>query len=137
MLTTSEVLDAFENIRRAQRAGVYAPHKPLLVLLALARVQHGEPRQVEYGQIDTQLKQLLSEFGPSSAPNSRHYPFWHLATDGLWELSGSRDVLNVQLDLRPISASYATTKSKAGFELRSMKRCALYRAVSKPLAFAY
>lgn len=44
MKTAIEVLDAFENIRRAQRAGVYAPHKPLLILLALARVQRGEPR---------------------------------------------------------------------------------------------
>lgn len=100
MLTATEVLSAFENIRRAQRAGTYAPHKPILILLALARVQQGLPRQVQYADIDLQLKQLLSEFGPSSAPGSRHYPFWHLATDGLWELSGSRDVLN-----RPAAAT--------------------------------
>ena len=46
MKTAIEVLDAFENIRRAQRAGVYAPHKPLLILLALARVQRGEPLRI-------------------------------------------------------------------------------------------
>jgi putative restriction endonuclease len=89
MKTAIEVLDAFENIRRAQRAGVYAPHKPLLILLALARVQRGEPRLVEFAAIDGPLKQLLAEFGPSSATKSRHYPFWHLATDGhgaLWDL---------------------------------------------------
>ena len=44
MKTAAEVLEAFENIRRAQTAGVYAPHKPLLLLLALARVQRGEAR---------------------------------------------------------------------------------------------
>jgi putative restriction endonuclease len=96
MKTAIEVLDAFENIRRAQRAGVYAPHKPLLILLALARVQRGEPRMVEFTAIDALLKQLLAEFGPSSAAKSRHYPFWHLATDGhgaLWDLSGPREVL--------------------------------------------
>jgi len=90
MKSAIDVLDAFENIRRAQRAGV-PPHKPLLILLALARVQHGEPRLVEYTVVDEQLKQLLAEFGPSSAAKSRHYPFWHLATDGngaLWELRG-------------------------------------------------
>ena len=38
MKSAIDVLDAFENIRRAQRDGVYAPHKPLLILLALARV---------------------------------------------------------------------------------------------------
>ena len=103
MKTAIEVLDVFDNIRRAQRAGVYAPHKPLLILLALARVQRGEPRLVEFTAIDTPLKQLLAEFGPSSAAKSRHYPFWHLATDGhgaLWDLSGPREVLN-----RPAGAS--------------------------------
>lgn len=97
MKTAIEVLNAFENIRRAQRAGVYAPHKPLLILLALARVQHGEPRLVEFATVDDLLKQLLAEFDPSSAAKSRHYPFWHLATDGngaLWELSGPRAILN-------------------------------------------
>lgn len=82
MTTAIEVLDAFDNIRRAQRKGVYAPHKPLLILLALARVQRGEPRLVEFTAIDDLMKRLLSEFRPSSAAKSRHYPFWHLATDG-------------------------------------------------------
>ena len=89
MKSAIDVQNAFENIRRAQCAGVYAPHKPLLILLALARVQHGESRLVEFTVVDAQLKQLLAEFGPSSAAKSRHYPFWHLATDGsgaLWEL---------------------------------------------------
>lgn len=69
MKTATQVLDAFESIRRAQRAGVYAPHKPLLILLALARVQRGEPRMVEFTAIDELLKQLLAEFGPSSPPS--------------------------------------------------------------------
>jgi putative restriction endonuclease len=94
--TAIAVLDAFENIRRAQRAGVYAPHKPLLILLALARVQRGAQRMVEFAAIEELLKRLLAEFGPSSAAKSRHYPFWHLATDGqgaLWDLSGPREIL--------------------------------------------
>lgn len=96
MKTASQVLEAFDDIRRAQRAGTYAPHKPLLILLALARVQHQEPRLVEFAAIDASLKALLAEFGPSNAAKSRHYPFWHLATDGdgaLWELRGPRELL--------------------------------------------
>ncbi len=77
-----QVLEAFDNIRRAQRAGVYAPHKPLLILLALARVQREESRLVEFTHIDGALQSLLAQFGPSGAAKSRHYPFWHLATDG-------------------------------------------------------
>ncbi len=108
MKTALEVLNVFENIRRAQRAGVYAPHKPLLILLALARVQHGEPRLVEFADVDGPLKQLLAKFGPSSAAKSRHYPFWHLATDGngaLWELNAPRAVLN-----RPAGATPSLTE---------------------------
>lgn len=111
MKSAIDVLDAFENIRRAQRAGVYAPHKPLLILLALARVQRGEPRLVEFTAVDARLKQLLAEFGPSSAAKSRHYPFWHLATDGsgtLWELSGPREILK-----RPAGATPSLTELRA------------------------
>lgn len=97
MAAAVEVLNAFDNIRRAQHAGVYAPHKPLLILLALGRVQRGEPRMVEFSEVDAPLRALLGEFGPSSAAKSRHYPFWHLATDGrgaLWDLNGPKDVLS-------------------------------------------
>jgi putative restriction endonuclease len=96
MKSAAQVLEAFDNIRRAQRAGVYAPHKPLLILLALARVQHNEPRLVEFSDVDARLQSLLAEFGPSGAAKSRHYPFWHLATDGqgaLWDLNGPRELL--------------------------------------------
>ena len=88
--TTDQVLQAFENVRRARNHGVYAPHKPLLILLALARVQQGKPRLVEYSDLDLPMKKLLSEFGPSSAAKSRHYPFWYLRSDGdgaLWDLN--------------------------------------------------
>lgn len=111
MKSAIEVLDVFDNIRRAQRAGVYAPHKPLLILLALARVQHGEPRLVEFSAIDDRLKLLLAEFGPTGAAKSRHYPFWHLATDGhgaLWELSGPREILK-----RPAGATPSLTELRA------------------------
>lgn len=118
MKTAIEVLDAFENIRRAQRAGVYAPHKPLLILLALARVQRGEPRMVEFTAIEALLKQLLAEFGPSSAAKSRHYPFWHLATDGhgaLWNLSGPREILNRPAGATPSLGELREHHIKAGF----------------------
>lgn len=51
---------------------------------------------MDFAAIETQFKELLREFGPSSAPASRHYPFWHLATDAegeLWELKGPDEIL--------------------------------------------
>lgn len=103
MKSAAQILQLFDNIRRAQRAGVYAPHKPLLILLALARVQRGEQRLTEFNAIDGPLQALLTEFGPSGSAKSRHYPFWHLATDGqgsLWDLVGPRELLS-----RPASAT--------------------------------
>ena len=120
MKSAIEVLDAFENIRRAQRAGIYAPHKPLLILLALARVQRGEQRLVSFAAVDQQLKQLLAEFGTSSAAKSRHYPFWHLATDGrgaLWELTGPREFLKRAAGHTPGLTELRKHEVKGGFPL--------------------
>jgi putative restriction endonuclease len=49
---------------------------------------------VEFSDIDGPLTSLLTEFGPPSAARSRHYPFWHLRTDGLWQLTGPDAILN-------------------------------------------
>lgn len=117
-MTPIQVLDAFDNIRRAQRAGVYAPHKPLLILLALSRLQHGSPRLVEFSTIDTTLRQLLSEFGPSSAAKSRHYPFWHLATDGngaIWQLQGPQELLRRPAGATPTLGELRENHVEGGF----------------------
>lgn len=104
-MKSDEILRAFDSIRVWQQGGHRAPHKPLLILLALGRLVRGEPPIVEFTVIEDKLKSLLAEFGPSSAPTSRHYPFWHLATDRssrndpLWELHGPRKSLNALLAL--------------------------------------
>jgi putative restriction endonuclease len=118
MKTAAQVLDAFDNIRRFQRAGEYAPHKPLLLLLALARVQGGEARLVEFSAIDAALQALLAEFGPSRSAKSRHYPFWHLATDGqgaLWDLNGPRELLNRPAGATPNVGELRTHHVQGGF----------------------
>ena len=61
MMTADQVLAAFEGIRRAQRAGVYAPHKPLLMLWALGRAQQGQARLAPFGEVDQPLQDLLAE----------------------------------------------------------------------------
>lgn len=118
MKTAAQVLESFDDIRRAQRAGIYAPHKPLLILLALARVQHGESRLVEFSAIDSRLQSLLAEFGRSGSAKSRHYPFWHLATDGhgaLWELHGPRDFLARPAGATPNLGELKAKHISAGF----------------------
>jgi putative restriction endonuclease len=95
-LSADQIRQLFRNIRRApSREARYAPHKPLLLLVALARLQQGQPRQFSFKAVEPELKQLLTEFGPSNAPNTRHLPFWHLHTDEqgkLWELQLPADL---------------------------------------------
>lgn len=91
MKSPIQVLDAFGAIRPAQAADGYKPHKPLLLLLSLGRVQRGEPRLAEFAEMEPLLKRLLLEFGPTNSEARRHLPFWHLHTDlggALWDLSG-------------------------------------------------
>ena len=63
-----------------------APHKPLLLLYAFARIQRGLDGPMEYTEVEPDLEVLLKEFGPPRK-TSPSYPFDHLATDGLWFVS--------------------------------------------------
>lgn len=89
-LSADQIRQLFTGIRRAPgRDARYAPHKPLLLLMALGRIQQGQPARFTFAEIESALKQLLTEFGPSNAPNTRHLPFWHLRSDEqgqLWSL---------------------------------------------------
>lgn len=103
LTSATQIIEALEGIRRAQNDGRYAPHKPLLILLALARVQRGEPRMASLSELEPKLKELLEEFGPSNSADRRHLPFWHLGTDSqgqLWQRVGPQSLL-----LRPAGAT--------------------------------
>ena len=70
-----------------RRGDERAPHKPLLLLLALARQQRGEARLANYERdIRDRLKGLLRSFGPHRKSFRPEFPFWHLQSDDLWEI---------------------------------------------------
>ncbi len=94
MMTPDEILKAFDNIRVWQRGDRRAPHKPLLILMALGNLARGEKPRVAFTEIESKLGRLLEEFGPSGSGASRHFPFWHLATDKLWQLDGPAEILS-------------------------------------------
>lgn len=104
-MTRDEILQAFDRMRVWQRGDQRAVHKPLLVLLALAKVCSGGTAMMDWNDAEPVLKELLEEFGPDGSGNSRHYPFWHLKTDGLWQLDGPADILS-----RPPAATPTLTE---------------------------
>jgi putative restriction endonuclease len=83
-LSDQEILDRFSRITVWKRAGERAPHKPLLILYALARLQRGEPRLVSFEELDEPLRKLLIDYGQPRRSFHPEYPFWHLQSDGLW-----------------------------------------------------
>lgn len=95
----SPILDRFAKIKTWRRGTNRAPHKPLLLLWSLARVQRVEPRLTPFEDVYEPLKLLLIEFGPQRKSYHPEYPFWHLQTDGLWEIPQA-DELKADLDRR-------------------------------------
>lgn len=116
-----EVINAFEGLRRAQTGGRYAPHKPLLVLLSLARVQRGAARMARFTELEGELRALLDEFGPTRSADRAHMPFWHLGTDhggSLWELEGPRVLLARSAGATPTLGALRGEGVRGGFSGR-------------------
>ncbi len=79
-MTHEALLARFAHIRTWKRDGFEVPHKTLVLLLALAKVQRGI-RWLSFRTIDEPLKRLIEQFG-----EERHFyfpeePFWRLKND--------------------------------------------------------
>jgi putative restriction endonuclease len=85
MPTDSQVLDAFGAIRAWSRGDQRAPHKPLLLLLALAQLQRGQGQWLRFSEVEEPLQKLLADFGPQGAKGV-HFPFWRLRNDRIWQI---------------------------------------------------
>jgi hypothetical protein len=81
-------------VYREQKAGLTAgqgrpaPHKPLLLLFAIARAGSGAERLAPFDAWRTLLTPLLNRFAHGAEPHHPEYPFVRLANDAgeLWEL---------------------------------------------------
>ena len=74
-MNLDELKDSIKNLTIWKKRGERAPHKPLLILYALGKIQQGKPRMLPYKQVRLDLKELLIEFGPdrkSTRLNSSH-----------------------------------------------------------------
>ncbi|WP_159941423.1 MULTISPECIES: phosphorothioated DNA-binding restriction endonuclease [unclassified Nocardiopsis] len=78
--------ERLRSVRRWTRAGERAPHKPLLLLYALAHHQRHGNVPIVYSEAEERLARLLREFGPRQR-TSPGYPFHHLASDGVWRVT--------------------------------------------------
>jgi len=83
-VTSKEIKALFDDLTVWRRGDQRAPHKPLLLLYALARCQHEDRRWLPYLDVDEALTKLLVDFGPPRKRIHPEYPFWRLQNDDLW-----------------------------------------------------
>lgn len=101
-MTEAEIIALIKKIKRAKRGEYEAPHKPMLLLLAL-RLHSDGVIDIPFDRVDSELGLLLKEFGGNV--QTSHYPFWHLQFDcegRLWELrSGDGKKMDRDASRRP------------------------------------
>lgn len=84
---TTKLVDSILSVGTWKRGDIRAPHKPLLLLLSLGRIQRDQPRLLSYEELEGKLKSLLLDFGPPRKNVRAYYPFWRLQNDGdFWEI---------------------------------------------------
>jgi putative restriction endonuclease len=91
-MNAQEINNLFTEVTLWKRGEQRAPHKPLLILLALSRCAQNANRLVRFNEVDPKLKQLLIDFGPRRKSYHPEYPFWRLQNDGFWELTNIENV---------------------------------------------
>ncbi|MWC27613.1 phosphorothioated DNA-binding restriction endonuclease [Paenibacillus sp. MMS18-CY102] len=96
------------NLSIWKKNGQRAPHKPLLILLALAQLQQHKT-VLPYEEARVKLRKLLMEFGPPRKSYHPEEPFVRLTTDGIWSLTSTVDKKNFsdkQLLTEQVSAGF-------------------------------
>lgn len=81
-----EVVDKILHVRAWQKGSIRAPHKPLLIVYALAKFLDDQ-QQIAFAEVDIDLRNLLDDFGPPRRTHRPEYPFWRLQRDQVWEVT--------------------------------------------------
>ena len=97
-MSKDDFLSRLSRINVWKSGGRRAPHKPLLLLYSLGRVQQGKKRLVPYSEIETDLTSLLRRFGSPAKSFHPEYPFGRLLKDELWEILGVEAVSRSKSD---------------------------------------
>jgi len=98
-MNRENLLASINNLNVWKKHDQRAPHKPLLLLYALAQLQNGQKQWLSYREVSDALKKLLIDFGPYRKSYHPEQPFVRLKNDGIWQLNlGEMDInqLNIK-----------------------------------------
>lgn len=92
-LRKMKLLDAIDNLKTWKRGGERAPHKPLLLLYALAKYTNDPEAKLGFSLIEDDIHELLNEFW-KIRPSKHHVndPFWRLQNDKIWQVEADGEI---------------------------------------------
>jgi putative restriction endonuclease len=117
-ITEELFLKQLDEIGVFQQNGRRAVHKPLLILLALAKFQNGYRDLLVFGEIEEELSALIRQFGTTSNAHRPRadYPFWYLKSDGFWELQNTEGLSYRKGKPEPLPESLRENRTRGGFK---------------------
>lgn len=80
----------FVDLKRGHHQGRATPHKPALLLVAIARMLASKPRLAPFDELDADLGRAFRTLGLPAVRT--HYPFWRLRADRIWEVAEAERV---------------------------------------------
>lgn len=88
-----ELLQRIGELNIYSRGERRAPHKPLLLLFVLGRMQAGHGSTVPAKETWAEIGKLLERHAPPvKSAHQPELPYWHLQSDGLWTVKGATDL---------------------------------------------
>ena len=91
-MTPDALRARIDGVATWKRGDRRAPHKPLLLLTALARFADGTER-LHFTEVEAPLRALLRDFGPVGSDKNPHPPFWRLQSGGVWTVEPTDGVV--------------------------------------------
>lgn len=107
-MSPHDLHDRISRLAVWRRGDQRAPHKPLLLLYALARFAEGR-LDLPFSEVEPALRALLAAFGPPRPVYRPEYPFWRLQADGLWTLDRADGLVQRQSNHDPTLSSLRAT----------------------------
>lgn len=120
-MEASDFLASLERLRRHSSNGVRAPHKPLLLLYALASFKDGR-EAIHYRDAEAVLPPLLRTYGPQGTKARVADPFVRLRSDGIWRLDAAPNLFDASGQGRPAAMSIANPEGGFTAEIIRMLR---------------
>jgi putative restriction endonuclease len=99
-LSRGPLLTRFDGIRHFAGGGRRTPHKPLLLLSALARLKHDRQTEIRFNTTEAIVNPLLPSYGPWGRRAHVSCLYGRLVNDGIWHPPDRTRLLDAKGNVR-------------------------------------